>query len=102
MKKIALIAGAAVLALGMGTASASGADLFTAKGCGGCHGPDAKSPIMPTYPKLAGQNAEYAAAQMKDIKSGARANGQAAAMKGVMAGVSDAEIKEIATWLSSQ
>ena len=101
MKKIALIASATVLVLGMGTASAGGADLFTAKGCGGCHGPDAKSPIMPTYPKLAGQNAEYAANQMKDIKSGTRANGQSAAMKGVMAGVSDAEIKEISEWLAT-
>ncbi len=101
MKKIALIASTAVLVLGMGTASAGGADLYAAKGCGGCHGADAKSPIMPTYPKIAGQSKEYAAAQMKDIKSGARSNGGSAAMKGVMAGVSEAEIKEISAWIST-
>ncbi len=101
MKKIALIASTAVLVLGMGTASAGGADLYAAKGCGGCHGADANSPIMPTYPKLAGQSKEYVAGQMKDIKSGARSNGGSAAMKGVMAGVSDAEIKEIAAWIST-
>ena len=101
MKKIALIASTAVLVLGMGTASAGGADLFTAKGCGGCHGPDAQTPIMPTYPKLAGQNSDYALNQMKDIKSGARANGGTAAMKGIMAGVTDAESKEIADWLAT-
>ena len=55
---------------------------------------------MPNYPKLAGQNAAYAEAQMKDIKSGARNNGQTAAMKGVMHLVNDEEIKAIAEWLS--
>lgn len=60
-----------------------------------------KLPIMPTYPKLAGQNAQYALNQMLDIKSGARANGQAAAMKGIVAGVSDDELKAIAEWLST-
>ncbi|HIP52727.1 MAG TPA: cytochrome c, partial [Chromatiales bacterium] len=37
---------------------------------------------------------------MKDIKSGARNNGQTAAMKGVMGLVSDEEMKIIAEWLS--
>jgi cytochrome c len=37
---------------------------------------------------------------MKDIKSGARANGQSAAMKGVMHLVSDEEIKALADYLS--
>jgi cytochrome c len=56
---------------------------------------------MPAYPKLAGQNAQYALNQMKDIKSGARANGQSAAMKGIVMGVSDEEMQAIAEWLSS-
>jgi cytochrome c len=102
MKKIALIASTAVLVLGMGTASAGGAELFAAKGCSGCHGPDAKGmDIMPMNPRLAGQFKQYVAAQMTDIKSGARNNGGTAAMKGVMAGVSADEIKEIAAWISS-
>ena len=37
---------------------------------------------------------------MKDIKSGARSNGQSAAMKGVMTIVTDEEIKAIAEYLS--
>jgi cytochrome c len=57
---------------------------------------------MPNYPKLAGQNAAYAEQQMKDIKSGARNNGQTAAMKGVMHLVNDDEIKAISDWLSKQ
>ena len=37
---------------------------------------------------------------MKDIKSGTRANGNSAAMKGVMEIVSDAEIKDLAEFVS--
>ena len=62
--------------------------------------PDAKTPLLPEYPKLAGQNAAYALLQMKDIKSGARSNGNTAAMKGVMHLVSDAELEVLAEWLS--
>ena len=70
-------------------------------GCMACHGAEGKKPLMPTYPKLAGQNAGYIEQQMKDIKSGARNNGQTAAMKGIMHMVNDAEIKAIAEYLST-
>ena len=78
-----------------------GAELYKTKTCFSCHGKDANTPIMPMYPKIAGQNAAYAAQQMKDIKSGARANGMSAAMKGVMHLVSDEEIDAIAEWLAT-
>ncbi len=70
-------------------------------GCVACHGKDAKSPIMPMYPKLAGQNEAYIVQQMKDIKSGKRNNGMTAAMKGIMHMVNEEEIKAIAKYLSS-
>jgi cytochrome c len=69
-------------------------------GCVACHGAEGKKPLMPTYPKLAGQNAGYIEQQMKDIKSGKRNNGMTAAMKGIMHMVNDAEIKAIADYLS--
>ena len=78
-----------------------GAALYQSKTCFACHGMDAKSPIMPNYPKLAGQNAAYTFQQMKDIKSGARANGLSAAMQAVMQIVSEDEMKAIAEWLES-
>jgi cytochrome c len=88
-----------------GTASAaatpSGAELYTQKTCVACHGKDAKTPILPEYPKLAGQNEAYMLQQMKDIKSGARSNGNTAAMKGVMHLVNDDELKVLATYLAS-
>ena len=98
----------AALALGMsallatGAAAAlDGAALYKSKTCFACHGKDANTPILPTYPKLAGQNSDYAYNQMKDIKSGARDNGQAAAMKGVMHLVSDEEMRAISDWLAT-
>jgi len=81
---------------------AGGAELYKSKTCFTCHGADANSPIMPVYPKLAGQNAVYLTNQMKDIKSGAREHGQTLVMKGIMANVSDEEIQAIAEWISTQ
>ncbi len=81
-------------------AALDGAALYKDKTCNACHGAKADKPLMPNYPKLAGQNAAYAEQQMKDIKSGARNNGQTAAMKGVMHLVNDEEIKAIAEHLS--
>ncbi len=100
MKQTLLIA--AALAAATPALALDGAKLFQEKTCWSCHGKDAKTPIkgMP-YPKLAGQNAAYAEAQMKDIKSGARNNGQTAAMKGVMGLVNDEEIKALAIYLST-
>lgn len=81
-------------------AAPDGAVLYQEKTCWSCHGKDGKKTLTPAFPKVAGQNAAYAEQQMKDIKSGARANGQSAAMKGVMELVNDAEIKALADYLS--
>jgi cytochrome c len=100
MKQTLLIV--AALAISAPALALDGAKLYQEKTCWSCHGKDAKTPMknMP-YPKLAGQNPSYSEAQMKDIKSGARNNGQTAAMKGVMGLVSDEEIKALATYLST-
>jgi len=100
MKNIMMLLTA--MAFAAGAQAADGAKLYMEKTCVACHGKDAKTPLLPTYPKIAGQNAAYAEQQMKDIKSGARANAQSAAMKGVMHLVNDAEIKALADWLSKQ
>jgi len=101
------IPGVLVATLGMTSfnmafaAELDGAKLFTEKTCHSCHGKDANTPVVKGYPSIAGQSKEYLMQQIKDIKSGARNNGQTAAMKGVMHLVSDAEIEAIATYLSS-
>lgn len=101
--KIALSSAALLFAVGITTQAqaADGAELYKTKTCWSCHGKDANTPIMPIYPKLAGQNADYAFNQMLDIKSGARSNGQTAAMKGVMGLVTEEEMRAIADWLST-
>jgi len=81
--------------------AADGEKLFQTKTCSTCHGKDGKTPIMPMYPKIAGQNKEYSLQQMNDIKSGARSNGQSAAMKGVMHLVSDEEIQALAEYIAT-
>jgi cytochrome c len=102
IRRLAVIMSAvAALMTGATAVAADGAALFKAKTCWSCHGKDAKTPLMPFYPSLAGQNADYAFNQMKDIKSGARSNGQTAAMKGVMGLVNEEEMRIIADWLAT-
>ena len=84
-----------------GTPAPNGAALYQSKICFSCHGADAKTPVMPIYPKLAGQNKDYTVAQMKDIKSGARNNGLSGTMKGIVSTVTDAEMEAIASFLAS-
>jgi cytochrome c len=91
---------AAALVASPAFAAEDGAKLYAEKTCNACHGVKADKPLMPNYPKIAGQNAAYIEQQMQDIKSGARNNGQTAAMKGVMHLVNDEEIKAISTFLS--
>ncbi len=99
----------AAAALGMAVGGAAGADgggtpsgaeLYTQRTCVACHGPDAKTPLLPDYPRLAGQNEAYLLLQMRDIKSGARANGNTPAMFGVMGLVTDEELVVLAKYLS--
>jgi cytochrome c len=101
IKTAILAAGVAGLLTGVTNAAADGAALFTQKLCMTCHGPDAKTPIQPTYPKLAGQNGPYCEQQVKDIRDGKRTNGLTAAMKPLVATLTDAEVAEICGYISS-
>jgi cytochrome c len=90
------------MALATGVAAAQdGAALYKSKTCFTCHGKDGKTPIMPGYPNIAGQNRDYVLQQMIDIKSGARSNGQSAAMKGVMGLVSEEEMAALADYIAT-
>lgn len=96
-----MLATLAALALTGPAHAADAKDLYEAKGCAACHGEDAKTPLQPGYPKLAGQNADYAFNQMKDIKSGARAGGASEAMKPILDDVSEADMRQLADYLAS-
>ena len=90
----------AMSAMAMNAQAADGKALYTEKNCHTCHGADGKTPIMPLYPKLAGQNKDYMVKQMQDIKSGARSNGMSAAMKAMVMNVTDEEFEAIAGYLA--
>jgi len=82
-------------------AAEDGKALYTAKMCMTCHGDEGKAPIIPSYPKLNGQNKEYLVAQIKMIKDGTRTGGGTAAMKAMTANLNDAEIEAISEYLST-
>ncbi len=99
MKKVMAFVALAVFS-SVPAMAADGAKLYAEKTCSACHGKDGKKTLMPDYPKIAGQNKAYVLKQMMDIKSGARANGNSAAMKGVMVIVTDDEMKALADFVS--
>lgn len=66
--------------------------------CAACHGENGVS-ASPLFPNLAGQHRSYIEVALKGYKSGARKN---AVMGGQAAGLSDADIKALAVWYSSQ
>ncbi|MDO9166698.1 MAG: c-type cytochrome [Rhodoferax sp.] len=66
--------------------------------CAACHAADGNSGI-PVNPKLAQQHPEYLVKQLQEFKSGKRAN---AIMSGFAATLSDADMKNIAYWVSSK
>lgn len=77
---------------------AEAAKLF-ADNCAACHGATGREPLE-GFPAIAGQKRAYLLAQVKDIKSNARANGQAEAMQGAIAELSDQQIELVAEYVS--
>jgi len=65
--------------------------------CAGCHGPTGAG-IPAQYPRIAGQYADYIAAQLKAFKDGARANDPNGMMRGVAARLTDREIRAVAEY----
>lgn len=70
--------------------------------CRSCHGKAGAAPIMPAYPKLAGQNQVYLVAAMKAYRDGNRKGGMAAVMSASAMGLTDAEIESLATYYATQ
>lgn len=68
-----------------------------AAACLACHGADGNS-MVPMWPKLAGQHAEYLTRQISLIKGGERTVPE---MAGVVAGLSDQDIADLSAWFNS-
>lgn len=84
--------------------SAKAAALLSKGACTSCHGENFAKTIDPSYPKIAGQNADYLFVALKSYKvegttTWGRSNG---VMGGVAKQFSNAELKELANYLASQ
>ncbi len=66
--------------------------------CAGCHGADGNGGADPAWPKLAGQDADYIAKQLKDFKTGVRKD---PTMSGMVGGLSDQDMKDIGAYYAS-
>lgn len=66
--------------------------------CVACHGADGNS-ATGDFPRLAGQNADYLAAALKQYKSGKRKN---QIMAGFATGLSDEDMENLAAYFASQ
>ncbi len=110
MKKLTLAM--AALACSMLASVGNAADLAAGKAafekytCMTCHGEDAKTSVLPSYPILAGQYADYIAHSLRAYQRGqagaAGANTRANAVMGAMAQqLSEADIVNISAWLAS-
>jgi cytochrome c553 len=65
--------------------------------CAGCHGP-AGAGMPAQYPRVAGQYAEYIAAQLKAFRDGTRANDPNGMMRGVTARMTEREMRAVAEY----
>ncbi len=65
--------------------------------CAGCHAPNGAG-IPAQYPRLAGQHADYTAAQMVAFRDGVRKNGPM--MNGVAAKLNDREIRAVSDYIA--
>lgn len=109
MKSYTLALAGALLAVAGVTAQAAdltaGKSAFESK-CASCHGADAKTPVDPAYPILAGQHPDYLAHALHAYQRGQQGSGGANIRKnpvmGAMAAqLSDADIDNITEWLGT-
>lgn len=69
--------------------------------CMGCHGPSGQGNAPAGYPMIAGQHADYIAAQLRGFAEGRRVNdGEGKAMRGVAERMNENEIKAVASYIA--
>jgi len=105
MKKtiIALVLSAVSLGAAAGGNIANGEALARKYACASCHGADFNKGIDPTYPKLAGQHADYLQHALQAYKrGGSKPYGRNnAIMVGMVAPLSDRDMVDLAAYLHS-
>ena len=66
--------------------------------CAACHGKDGNTPVDPSYPKLAGQHADYLYESLRAYKTETRKN---AIMGGIAKPLTSAEMRDLAAYYAS-
>lgn len=81
----------------------AGLELVTRGGCVGCHGANLSQPILPTYPKIAGQHPDYLFAALSAYKMNTHPlwGRENPVMGAVVQPFSNIELHELARYLSS-
>lgn len=69
-----------------------------AKACADCHASDGAATAS-DLPRVASQNAQYLAIQLRGYRDGTRSNDKDGVMRSVMAGASDSHIEQLAAYL---
>src|SRR3954468_12243049 len=106
MMRVVALAALTAAALLCGEASAQGADKaqgIAAQVCAACHAADGNS-VAPANPKIAGQFVEYLNKQLRDFKAqaGKTPARQSAVMNGMVANLSEADMKSLAAYYAGQ
>jgi cytochrome c553 len=82
--------------------SAKVTELLTKGACASCHGESFSNPLTPAYPKIAGQHGDYLFVALKSYKmeNNAQVGRSNAIMGGVAKQFTNAELKELAGYIS--
>jgi cytochrome c553 len=94
---------AAALLAASGVSAQDKAQGIAAQVCAACHGADGNS-VAPANPKIAGQIPEYLQKQLHDFKAqnGEKPVRESAIMNGMVANLSDADMKGLAAYYAGQ
>ena len=68
--------------------------------CSACHSPTGQGNAPAGFPALSGQHAEYTLMQLKDFRSGTRANDASSMMRTVVERLTDNELEALASYVS--
>ncbi|RYU69433.1 cytochrome c [Aliivibrio finisterrensis] len=92
---VALFASAPTLAAGDAAAGKAKSAI-----CASCHGADGIA-VIPGYPNLKGQNAQYIESSLKAYKNKQRSGGNSAVMQPMAAMLSDTDMANLAAYYST-
>jgi len=68
--------------------------------CAGCHSPTGSGNAPAGFPSLIGQHVDYTLGQLKNFRSGARANDNSSMMRSVVERLTDKELEALASYVS--